>query len=225
MEGNPVMLLDPNGLSASPVFDLEGNHIGNTSEGYSGEILIYSGSDDVDFSQMTASDAEAMDDVSTLNNDVANNTVSDDAFSKIMTDVAENADGTKILRNVNFEFDQVGGKIKTGDDPGSTFYYKDDEIFAVKTTDMDFTVENVQTAILAHEYYGHHVTQKSDAKHNHRYAYMFEMQYIHRNNVNVTPRYYQQTINLLIQQISIDHPKTNVSNEFNRLKRTWEGRP
>lgn len=43
---NPIMLIDPTGMSAEPVYDLEGNHLGNTIEDFTGDVIIYSGDKD-----------------------------------------------------------------------------------------------------------------------------------------------------------------------------------
>jgi len=222
VNNNPIVFIDPDGRNANPVYDLDGNHLGNTEEGFTGEILIYSGSEEVDFSTMSADDAKSMGGVSTLNDEVGTGSISGDAFSNIMTNIAQHFDGSEIFHNVNFDFDQVGGKIYSGDDPESQFYYEDNKIFAVQDDQtMDYAVENVQSAIIAHEYYSHHILGQSDTRGNHRLSYMNEMKYIHRNNVNVTPRYYSQTLNLLKSQISKDNPRLNVDAEFKRLKRTW----
>ncbi len=230
VHANPIGFIDPTGKKAEPVYDLEGNHLGNTEDRFTGEILIYSGNRKVEFSKMSLKDAKALDGMSTLNIRATN--ISDKAFSKIMTDIIEHFNGTEIFHNVNFDFDQVGGKIHTGDfDPRDEFYYDDNKIYAVKNPAlMDYTVENVQTAIIAHEYYGHHVVRREDKWGNHRYAFMYEMKYIHRHNLSVTSRFYNQTISWLRGHIESDFDlditkpsdRARLEAEFGRLRKTWE---
>ena len=43
---NPINLIDPTGMSVEPVYDLEGNHLGNTIEDFTGDVIIYSGDKD-----------------------------------------------------------------------------------------------------------------------------------------------------------------------------------
>ena len=39
MGNNPILGIDPNGAESSPIFDFEGNHLGNDSEGFFGEVI------------------------------------------------------------------------------------------------------------------------------------------------------------------------------------------
>ena len=222
-DNNPVNYVDPTGMSAEPVYDQDGNHLGNTAEGFSGEVLIYSGSEEMNFSDMSASEAKQMKGISTLNDEVGTGSISNDAFSNIMTNIAEHFDGSEIFNNVNFNFGEVGGKVHSGDDPQAQFFYEDNKIFAVQDArTMDYTVENVRSGIIAHEYYSHHILGQSDARGNHRLSYMNEMKYINRHNLNVTQRYKNQTLMLLRQQIKIDNPNLNVDAMFNHLSKAWK---
>lgn len=40
---NPVNYTDPTSMIAEPIYDEDGNHLGNTKEGFTGQVLIYSG--------------------------------------------------------------------------------------------------------------------------------------------------------------------------------------
>src|SRR5699024_2774546 len=50
---NPVRFIDPTGMvvEENPVYDSEGNHRGNTKEGFTGQLIIYNGN--MDFSNMS----------------------------------------------------------------------------------------------------------------------------------------------------------------------------
>lgn len=51
---NPLRFSDPTGLE--PVYNRKGKYLGSTSEGFTGEILIYTGTDKIDFSKFTRAD-------------------------------------------------------------------------------------------------------------------------------------------------------------------------
>ena len=47
--GNPINHSDPSGLAI--IYDMDGKFLGNSKEGFTGEILFYQGNDKIDFSQ------------------------------------------------------------------------------------------------------------------------------------------------------------------------------
>src|SRR5690606_39051758 len=70
---NPVRYVDPTGMFVEePVYDKKGNHIGNTEEGFTGQVLIYSGDKNIDFSTMSADDATLIDGVDSFDSQIGN---------------------------------------------------------------------------------------------------------------------------------------------------------
>lgn len=182
---NPINLIAPTGMSAeglSPIFGSDGEYRGNTSEGYTGNILIYDGDindlegtsdrsvksnfeEQIIFSKYSEANmlqvgAKKMDDV--------RQSMSGDALSKIYTHVASQLSGTIIngcVFNIN---DLEGGKIHHGppfnpqkpsswETYGRVFGNKgwNDKIVGTNRYLYESTVENLQSSIVYHEWWGH----------------------------------------------------------------------
>jgi hypothetical protein len=54
---NPIAFIDPTGNE--PVYNKNGVFLGSTSEGFTGDILIYSGTDQIEFENFTRAQIEA----------------------------------------------------------------------------------------------------------------------------------------------------------------------
>ncbi len=224
---NPLNLVDPDGRSANPVYDTEGEFLGNTSEGFQGAVLIYSGSEEVDFSTMTSDDAQNMEEVETLNAHVNSGNFSNQAFSNIMTHIIKQFDGSEIFKGIPaFDFDKVGGKIhvRDGDPLNDEFETDDGKIYAYQNINsIDYTVENIRCGIIAHEYLSHYLRDYGEGKGHYR-SYFLELKYISHHNLNVTSRYYQQTIQRMRNLISTHHPKVNLDQKMRILLRVINSR-
>jgi RHS repeat-associated protein len=175
---SPVDRVDPNGMEDEPIYNLQGDHIGDTKEGFTGTVLIYTGSDDIDFSNMTASEAMQQEGVDTYDNQRAN--ISNVAKSKIWTDIASKLVG-EIISGETFKMDDIRyGKI--GCDPSidensnwvTTISGKKGIKPSVTGTDRykyETTVENIQSSIVIHEVIGHIKKDYSDEGKTHHLAY------------------------------------------------------
>lgn len=86
VHNNPIMFTDPTGMTANPVFDEKGNHLGNTKEGFKRDILIYRGLEDSSFFEnMTADEF------------LTNKATKDDAYK------LDDLKGTGIISNRAYE--------------------------------------------------------------------------------------------------------------------------
>lgn len=197
VENNPVMLIDPNGLSANPVFDKDGIHLGNTREGYVGEVLIYTGKEIVDFSNMTSTQLVNSGNATGLSN--IDGDMSYDAISNIFTHIGHNFDGTMVL-NTRFEMDRINsGCIQASENNNANF---DTRIYGPHHSEIgndfdiighklmyEYTVENIRATMIGHEYYSHGIRNVGDLTNNHWKAYHYAALYIEQHNIQVTQCY------------------------------------
>jgi len=173
MDNNPINMIDPTGMAAEPVYDLEGNHLGNTAEGFTGEVLIYSGDKNVNFSLMTAEDAKKMDGVDRYDN--LRSTLSNDAKSNIWTNIASHFEGQQIY-DLTFSMANLeDGKIHYGGSGSWTSSWRLGEgkgkISGSDKYGYETTVENVASSIIVHEWYSHIMKENRDNMKSHRLAY------------------------------------------------------
>jgi len=174
MDNNPINMIDPTGMAAEPVYDLEGNHLGNTEEGFTGEALIYSGDEDVDFSTMSADDAKKMDGVDTYDNQ--RSTLSNDAKSSIWNNIVSKMEGAQIY-DETFSMSTIEGGIQYRNFGGSWGVPTSQagkgkgNIYGSDKYGYETTVENIQSSVIVHEWYSHMQKGNRDAMKSHRLAY------------------------------------------------------
>ncbi len=174
--GNPRNVIDPSGMD--PVYDLNGNYLGNTKEGFTGVILIYTGNEAPDFSAYSAEEITSDYPVVTL--DEFRSNIENDAISKIFTDIISKFDNTKVF-DVTFSLKTIeGGKIHYRESESSTWnteYSEHRKYIKIsgngKTTSYENTVENTVSSVLVHEWYGHGIKYVSDEYNNHSKAYEY----------------------------------------------------
>ena len=159
----------------NPVYDLNGKFLGTTIEGFTGQVLIYKGKKELDFSNMSVTQAYLTEDVDTFDN--LKKDLSGEAKSNIWTDIVSQMEGCQVfdetfslndLNNGRIIFDPtikaswlssyVNGSGK-GRIRGSGNYK------------YETTVENVQSSIIVHEYYSHIKKNQADEYKSHRWAY------------------------------------------------------
>ena len=187
---NPVKLVDPDGREINPVYGSDGTFRGNTKEGFTGEIVIYDGS--IEFEnlsveqlyQQAAHQANVQPGAAdALPYSVAAGSMTDEAKSKMYTDIVSRFEGDNILGTI-FSMDDVkDGKIyfdasrsgnwataydengNLGD--GSKIYATDHYLTAYEPT-----VENIAASVICHEWFSHKIQGCSDATRNHQQAYV-----------------------------------------------------
>jgi len=173
MWNNPILNIDPNGTWAEPIYDLEGKHLGNTKEGFTGEVLIYSGNKEVDFSNISAADAKKMNEIDTYDNQ--RTTLSNDAKSNIWTNIALHFEGLNVYDLTFAMGDLDGGKIHFGGSGGWTTKWipgaGKGHISGSDKYNYETTVENIASSIIVHEWYSHIKKDNRNEMKSHRLAY------------------------------------------------------
>jgi len=160
-----------------PIYDMEGNHLGNTNEGFTGNIIIYNGEKDKSFFEnMTANEFlnhdETANDVFLLDDVI--NEVSESALSNIFTSVAKSFEGYN-----GFNIELIGGKVgyldgdfnflstwTTGSGKGKIVGNRQ------YPQSYESTVENIGLTIINHEWSGHITKGYGTRYNNHRKAYL-----------------------------------------------------
>jgi hypothetical protein len=156
------MYTDPSGWFYNPIYNRDGDFLGNTKEGFVGEPLIYSGDKDINWSKLSAKRALNKDGVDTYDN--LRNQLSNDAKSNIWTNFAAKFKGKSVNGFIFSLYDLDGGKIHF-DGKGDYNWAatltpmlnsgKHQILGTDKYRDYETTVENVQASIIFHEWYGH----------------------------------------------------------------------
>ena len=204
---NPVMLVDPDGMEIEPVYDLKGNHLGNTKEGFKGKIILYGG-DKRDFSSMTVADVYKLKSndvhVSNLNEGYE---LSEDAYSKIYTNVLEqigypihSLKGSKI--NVKNGYLMSDKNIPRTDVTASAIWTKNTltEVTVYQKSNnirLLNTVENIENMLVGHEADGH-------GKHrNYNEVQVIEFQMKHKSWLGTTSIFKTSYENELVKQRSL----------------------
>ena len=166
---NPVNLVDPDGEEINPIYDCAGNFISNTKEGFTGEILIYSGNDDIDFSNMTKEGALMNNDIDTYDNQRFNMT--NDSKSNIWTHIASQFEGLQVYDEVFSMSSIKDGKIGFGSTGSWNTTMKTGRIRGTDNYRYKSTVENIASSIIVHEWYSHWMKKNGDPMKSHRLAY------------------------------------------------------
>jgi len=172
---NPVRFSDPSGQS--PVYNIKGDSLGCTKEGFTGRILIYSGEDKFDPSNFTADELLRKNGVDIYDNyaDPESDDMSADAHSKILTSVVSHFEGMEVLGDKFSMSDLRGGRIRyeKGDFNWQTRYYKSGPagIFNSGIKGYEATVENIASSVIVHEWYSHIVEGVGDITNDHSKAY------------------------------------------------------
>ena len=181
---NPINYSDPTGLAA--IYNSSGEHIGNTKEGFTGQIYIYDGSEKIDFSkyyeyQLSELDLNIrrLDDVATL--------LSTNAKLAIWNHIIAHFVGT-YFGGERFSLDRInGGRIRYHYSPigknnqttmwGTIFNDKKGNIISppIIVWSNDFfseyegTIENIASTILVHEWYSHGIMHIGEENHEKAY--------------------------------------------------------
>jgi hypothetical protein len=171
---NPIAFIDPTGNE--PVYNKNGVFLGSTSEGFTGDVLIYSGTDHIEFENFTRAQIEAkypfdIDFYDNVRKWVVGG-MDGDSNSRIWTHIASKFEGMTVY-DEKFSLSQIKGnkifyRIVKDAAWGST---EDSEILGTGDYKYDSTVENIASSIIVHEWYSHVMKHTSDPLKSHRLAY------------------------------------------------------
>ena len=191
--GNPIRYTDPTGMN--PVYDRNGIYLGDTSEGFTGEVLVmrdgYAG--DMDISKMTAEELQKGNYVQTLDMIQQSNTsLSGNALSNIWTDVLSHFNGLHVYDCV-FDISKIQnrevGFIVNEDVNWLTqpFFNANPIIYGTGNnySSYESTVENIASSLIVHEWYSHGMKLNRDSMLSHRLAY--------KNVINFKPLWNKTT--------------------------------
>ena len=179
---NPINLSDPAGLAV--IYNKSGDYLGETIEGFTGGIYIYSGSEKIDFSKLYEYEL-TLDQIEGLSSYNDGN-LSIGAQTAIWNNVISHFEGTYIF-DEKFDMSRIDGG-------GITYLDKEQNSNTSWRTDMRFkngeyvglptiygtgsfidnyeaTVENIASSVLVHEWYSHGIKHNLDEYKSHRLAY------------------------------------------------------
>jgi hypothetical protein len=172
---NPLKYVDPSGNRYNPIYDYDGNHLGNTSEGFTGKVLMYSGTEKHDWSSMNVAEACKLDGVTTY--DVIRDNLSGVAKSKIWSNIASHFEGMSVF-DLKFTMkDMLGERIHFG---GTGYWNANWVVGSGRGTisgadrygdSFETTVENIASSIIMHEWYSHLKKDNREDMKSHRLAY------------------------------------------------------
>ncbi len=178
---NPVNLIDPIGME--PVYNMDGEFLGTTSEGFTGDVMIYSGFMKINFESYTRKMLEenmsdyfrTYDTVNGSNRDGLSN----DTKSKIWTDLVSHFEGTQIY-DEKFSMSTILGGVIEFKDIGSNHWLSEhnynEHYGSIRGGDRykesyETTVENLASSIIVHEWYTHIRKDAGKRFKSHRLAY------------------------------------------------------
>ena len=181
--GNPINHSDPSGLAV--IYDMDGKFLGNSKEGFTGEILFYQGNDKIDFSKYSESELkESTEFILHSYGDVAGR-LSTDAQTAVWNNVLSNFEGY-IIFDQRFKMERIeGARVKYRDYNdkntiwGTVFNLADGTMIDPPRmygtgnfkNFYEGTVENIASSLLVHEWYSHGIMHYGDQNNTHRFAY------------------------------------------------------
>ena len=168
--GNPINAVDPNG--ENPIYSCNGIFLGNTKEGFTGQIYVNSSGVDLNYESMTINELLSLNEpgIMTYEAFVKNNDYNSglsDFFLNVITDVLSHFEGEDVF-GTEFSISTLyEGQVhyKENEDPkrvrNFTTNRKEGKIniearrFSFNT--YEATVENLASTLIVHEWYGHGV--------------------------------------------------------------------
>ena len=185
---NPINYSDPTGLAA--IYNSSGMFVGNTKEGFTGQIYIYDGSEEIDFSKYYEYQLSSLNIYIRKYDDVAN-LLSSNAQTAIWNNIIFHFEGMNIFGEI-FRMNRIEGggiKYRHGNDEtitwGTVFnlacgiqllrprIYGTGNFIKV----YEATVENIVLSVLVHEWYSHGIMNYCDMDNTHRFAYQNIIRY------------------------------------------------
>ena len=156
---------------------MKGEFLGTTSEGFTGDIMIYTGFTKINFESFNRNDLEQNMSNFFMTYDTVNGVdrdgLSDETKSKIWTNLVSHFEGTHIYDEV-FSISSIPGnsiQLKKMDN-ASWFTNKETmKIYGTDEYDYETTIENLASSIIVHEWYSHAQKKTSDFYKSHRLAY------------------------------------------------------
>ncbi len=159
----------------SPVYDMKSVLLGTTKEGFTGQVLVYEGSEDIDFSSLSEQEALSYEGVDSYDN--IRNSLSEEARSNIWTNIVSHFEGLRVYDEKFSMEDLTNHKVGFGSKLGAswvTSWENGSNKGNISGTDgysYETTVENIASSIIVHEWYSHLKKRNGDKMRSHRLAY------------------------------------------------------
>ena len=181
---NPIKYIEPFGKE--PVYNRRGKYLGSTSEGFTGDVLIYSGKDNIHFEDMTRKELfnHYYSDIIELDMELkyAAGGIDRKYLPNIWKHIASHFEGLQVYDEKFSVSSIANGMIyynpRLIDDHWETNFSSDDPSFLPIISgsgnnyiQYENTVENIASSIIVHEWYSHGKKYSSDDKKSHRLAY------------------------------------------------------
>ena len=223
---DPINLIDPTG--ESPVYDMGGNYLGCTSEGFTGMILIYVGTEIIDPAKYSNAELKTFAGADLMTYDEAresNNTeILESAYSRIWTHVVSQFEGMQVYDEVFSMSSISGGEIGYKEKEGAnweTSYVKTStgiipKIAGTNGYEYESTVENIALSVIVHEWYSHGRKLNHDDYKSHRLAYKNVINFNSLWN-KTTDRYKQFNLRMLLKYTVKETGRTQVDRPYRRL--------
>ena len=219
--GNPVIVLDPEGKE--PVYNIKGDYLGSTKEGFTGDVLIYTGNNRINLKKLSRNILENQVPIFTLDEAREFNLIGNKAKQKIWNNIASHFEGLNVYDEKFSMSDLREGKILFGNDDNSWGTYVDyfnnyngkPMIYGTdKYKDYESTVENIASSIIVHEWYSHGKKHNGNRYKSHRLAYQNVINY--KKFWNKTTDKYKAFV---LYQLKYYNFKENHKNSVPRLYR------
>ena len=153
------------------MYDINGNFLGTTKEGFTGEVLLYLGNDKLDFSSMSKSEIMKNNDITSY--EFCENLMTGSAKSNIWSNIVSHFEGLNVY-DETFSVDAiVNGGISIGKHGNWATDMQTGEISGTGAfiNNYEATVENIASSLIVHEWYSHFKKRNSDRMKSHRLAY------------------------------------------------------
>ena len=169
---NPVICIDPIGME--PVYNMKGIYLGTTSEGFTGDVMIYWGHENIYFKSYGRKELERNHFLTfTTYDKVRNSLLSGKAKSKIWKSVVSHFEGTQIY-DEKFSMSKITGNSIQFHYIEKTSWWTNPRTWEINGCDgynYETTVENLASSIIVHEWYSHAQKKTNDILKSHRLAY------------------------------------------------------
>lgn len=223
---NPVKLIDPQGTEA--VYNLNGDYLGSTKEGFTGDILIHIGDEPIfdisnysrtELQQNYSADIETLDDVRTW----TVGGISNENQSKIWTHIASQFEGLSVYDEI-FSMNSIRDaqiSYEERDAASWTTFYNEDPTYKPKIIgtggySYESTVENIASSVIVHEWYSHGKKYNSDKYKSHRLAYKNVINFKRLWN-KTTDEYKKFNLQQLLKYTKKETGRNNVDPLYRRL--------
>jgi len=242
---NPLSYTDPTGQRWNPVFDMGGKFLGCTSEGFVGEVLIYSGKEFKDWTKMSREGASQYADGSKIDKidwssmtaaqatktykltELQKTALSAQAFSKIYTRVLIEG-GFNIKNLIGNAVAVMNGGDQFNNPNTKTNFLKGSLGIPSRVTvnqqsksiNLLSTVENIQNALGVHEFTGHGELGFSDVLKTHYKAY--ELQINHSTWDKTTDVFKREMIGRYLEVYKDQVQGGHYSNNYKNYYEIWK---